>query len=140
MSIYSPKHLDRSVVATCLLRTAVAGVWLYQGLWNKLLSPTGRHATIVGSAPSALGASPETMLMILGAAEVVLAFWVLIGLGPRAAAVAQTLVLIAMNVGGLVWARGVIADPGGMIVQNIAFLALVWVVALRGTQPHKLHG
>jgi len=37
--------------------------------------------------------------------------------------------LIALNGNGLLWARHIIPDPGGMIVKNFAFLVLVWVNA-----------
>jgi S-adenosylmethionine:diacylglycerol 3-amino-3-carboxypropyl transferase len=51
-------------------------------------------------------------------------------------AIVQTLLLVAMNVGGLVWGREQIADPAGMLVQNLAFLALVWLNASeRATSP-----
>jgi len=34
-------------------------------------------------------------------------------------------------VGALSYARSTLCDPGGLIVQNLAFLTLVWTVALR---------
>ena len=34
-----------------------------------------------------------------------------------------------MNSGGLIWAWHLIPDPVGMIVQNIAFLVLVWIAS-----------
>jgi uncharacterized membrane protein YphA (DoxX/SURF4 family) len=71
------------------------------------------------------------MLIIIGVVEVTVAVWVLSGAAPRVAATVQTVLLILMNVGGLMWARESIQDPGAMIVQNIAFLALVWIVANR---------
>jgi uncharacterized membrane protein YphA (DoxX/SURF4 family) len=111
-------------------RVAIAAVWLYHGVWNKLLAPAGRHAGIVASAPAIGGLSPVTTLAIVGIGEVLLAAWVVSGRGRRLAAIVQTLVLVAMNVGGLVWANDQIADPGGMIVQNVAFLVLVWIVAI----------
>jgi len=41
----------------------------------------------------------------------------------------QTVLLIALNGNGLVWARRILHDPAGMIVKNFAFLVLVWVSA-----------
>jgi uncharacterized membrane protein YphA (DoxX/SURF4 family) len=119
-------------------RATIAAVWLYHGLWNKLLAPAGRHAGIVASSPAIVGLSPDTMLAIVGVGEVLLAVWVLSGRCRRLAATVQTLVLVAMNVGGLIWAHDQIADPGGMVVQNFAFLALVWIVALarEATEQH----
>jgi hypothetical protein len=32
-----------------------------------------------------------------------------------------------MNAGGLIWAWRLIPDPPGMILQNFAFLMLIWV-------------
>ena len=47
----------------------------------------------------------------------------------RSAALAQTLLLVTLNANGLIWARHLIHDPGGMVVKNFAFLVLVWVAA-----------
>jgi hypothetical protein len=43
--------------------------------------------------------------------------------------VAQTALLVALNTNGLVWARHIIHDPGGMVVKNVSFLLLAWVGA-----------
>jgi hypothetical protein len=43
--------------------------------------------------------------------------------------IAQTVLLVSLNVNGLIWARDVIHDPRGMIVKNFAFLVLAWVSA-----------
>jgi hypothetical protein len=48
--------------------------------------------------------------------------------------------LVVLNVNGLLWARHIIHDPGGMVVKNIAFLMLVWIggamaVVHAGVQP-----
>ncbi len=45
----------------------------------------------------------------------------------RQAAIVQTVLLVAMNAGGLIWAWRLIPDPPGMILQNFAFLMLIWV-------------
>jgi hypothetical protein len=55
--------------------------------------------------------------------------WVLSARAPVAGAVAQTLLLASLNAGGLLFARGLIHDPPGMVVKNFAFLVLVWVSA-----------
>jgi uncharacterized membrane protein YphA (DoxX/SURF4 family) len=112
-------------------RAAVALVWLYQGLWCKLLARCPSHAAVVASLPEPLGAVGGLLLISLGAIEVLLAAWVLSGRAARLAAASQTVLLVAMNVGGLIWGRAAILDPGGMIVQNLAFLTLVWIVTAR---------
>ena len=68
-------------------------------------------------------------LQALGVVEVALALWALSGALPVACAAAQTLLLVALNANGLLWARHIIPDPGGMVVKNFAFLVLVWVAA-----------
>lgn len=110
-------------------RAAVALVWLYQGLWLKVLRADPRHAAIVASA---LGAGAETArgaLAAIGLAETALAVWVLWGWRPRLAALAQTVLLAAMNAGGILGGRAHLPDPAGMVLQNAAFLVLAWIVA-----------
>jgi len=68
-------------------------------------------------------------LLGLGLVEVALALWVLSGILPVPCAIAQTVLLVALNANGLAWARHIIHDPAGMVVKNIAFLTLAWVAA-----------
>ncbi|MBW8877164.1 MAG: DUF3419 family protein [Acidobacteria bacterium] len=112
-------------------RLAVALVWLYQGLWCKLLGRCPGHRAIVQAVPWLAGGAGTVVLAGLGTIEVGLAVWVLSGWRPRLAALAQTLLLVGMNGGGLLWGREHIADPGAMITQNLAFLTLAWLVAGR---------
>jgi S-adenosylmethionine:diacylglycerol 3-amino-3-carboxypropyl transferase/uncharacterized membrane protein YphA (DoxX/SURF4 family) len=112
-------------------RLAVALVWLYQGLWCKLLGRCPGHQAIVQAVPGLAGRTGAIVLAGLGTIEVGLAVWVLSGWRPRLAAAAQTLLLVGMNGGGLLWGREHIADPGAMITQNVAFLTLAWLVAGR---------
>ena len=114
-----------------LLRASVALVWLYQGLWSKLLGGSPSQGAVVESTPGWTRLPASSLLRAIGAIEVVLAVWVLTGYRRRFAAITQTGLLLAMNAGGLVWGRGHISDPGGMVVNNLAFLALVWCVAER---------
>jgi uncharacterized membrane protein YphA (DoxX/SURF4 family) len=110
-------------------RAAIALVWFHQGLWCKLLSGCASHRAIVGSLPAPLGGLAMPLLMAVGAIEVAFGAWVLSGRRPRLAAAAQTALLVVMNTGGLVWGRAFIADPVGVVTQNLVFLALVWMVA-----------
>ena len=41
----------------------------------------------------------------------------------------QIALLVALNANGLLWARHIIHDPGGMVVKNVSFLLLAWVAA-----------
>lgn len=118
-------------------RLAVALVWLYQGLWCKVLGRCPGHRAIVAAVPGLAGQSGAIVLAGLGMIETGLAVWVLSGWRPRWAATAQTLLLVGMNGGGLLWGREHIADPGAMITQNLAFLTLVWMVAARVAQRQE---
>jgi hypothetical protein len=112
-----------------LVRVAVSAVWLYEGLWCKLLGGEPNQLRVVGAVPGFDARRGSFFLKLLGSAEVALALWALTGSAPIPCAVVQTLLLAALNGGGLIWARHAIHDPGGMVVKNFAFLVLVWVSA-----------
>jgi DoxX-like family len=111
-----------------LIQIAVSAVWLYEGLWCKLLQRDLRESQVIAAVPRVARARVP-LLRLLGVAEGMLALWVLSGIAPGLCAVVQILLLVSLNAGGLLWARHIIADPGGMVVKNFAFLALVWVLA-----------
>jgi len=112
-----------------LIRFAVASVWLYEGLWCKVLGREPNQLRIVESVPL-LGPRVGTIfLKSLGVAETGLALWALSGIEPVPCAAIQTVLLVLLNANGMLWARRLIHDPGGMLVKNFAFLVLVWVSA-----------
>jgi len=112
-----------------LIRAAVAAVWLYEGLWCKLLGREKNQLRIVEAVPRLGPRLGSLFLKLLGAAEAGLALWALSGVWPIPCAAAQTALLVVLNANGLLWARRLIHDPGGMVVKNFAFLVLVWVSA-----------
>ncbi len=111
------------------VRGVVAGVWIYQGLWCKVLGRAARHEAVVGCAPFLTSRAAHLAMLALGVIECLLAIWVLGGWRPLDAWISQCVILAAMNAGGLMWAREFIPDPAGMVVQNIAFLTLAGVGA-----------
>jgi uncharacterized membrane protein YphA (DoxX/SURF4 family) len=126
--------------AAVVLRGVVAAVWLYEGLWNKLLGRAQREAEVVAAVPGFGPRFGRPFLKALGVVEVFVAIWILSGIMPGVCAIFQILLLIALNVNGLLWARHIIHDPAGMVIKNIAFLALAWVcgalpAGLSGRQP-----
>ena len=110
-----------------LIRIAVASVWLYEGLWCKLLGGEPHQNKVVDSVPVLGPKVGALFLKVLGVVEVGLAVWVLSGFSPFLCAVAQTILLVTLNTNGLIFARHVIHDPAGMVVKNFAFLVLAWV-------------
>jgi len=118
-----------------LIHVAVAAVWFYEGLWCKVLGRERRQLQIVAAVPYFGPRVGALFLTTLGVGEIGLGVWVLSGIAPVPCALAQTLLLATLNANGLIWARHLIHDPGGMVVKNFAFLVLVWVAAglSRGT-------
>lgn len=114
-----------------LARLAIASVWLYQGGWCKLIAPNDRHLRVVAGLPGVGPTHARRVLALVGGIEVALAAWVLTGRAPRSAAAAQTAMLGAMNGGGLLFSRGTISEPAGMVTQNLALVALIWSVTRR---------
>jgi hypothetical protein len=112
-----------------LIIGAVAAVWLYEGLWCKLLGREPNQLRVVQQVPVWGPRYGAAFLLALGAVEVALAVWVIAGVAPILAAIAQTALLVTLNGNGLYWSRHTIHDPAGMVVKNAAFLVLVWVAA-----------
>ena len=112
-----------------LIHVAVSCVWLYEGLWCKLLNGEPRQVQVVEAVPRYGPRVGLVFLKLLGIIEVGLALWILSGVAPLVCALVQTVLLIALNACGLLWARHIIHDPAGMVVKNFAFLVLAWVAA-----------
>lgn len=112
-----------------LIEIAVAAVWLYEGLWCKVLRRSQHELEVVEAAPLFGPQVAGFFLGALGAFECALAVWVLTAWQPLWAAIVQTALLIALNTAGMTWSRHLIPDPPGLLVKNFAFLILVWVAA-----------
>jgi DoxX-like protein len=112
-----------------LIQIAIAAVWLYEGLWCKILGREPNQVRVVQAVPFLGPGFATSFLKLLGAVECALGVWVLSGLWPVAAAVVQTGLLVAMNTNGLLFARHLIHDPPGMVVKNFVFVVLMWVAA-----------
>ena len=112
-----------------LIHLSVAAVWLYEGLWCKLLHGGPHQRQVVEAVPRFGPRFGGLFLNLLGAIETGIAFWALSGVAPIFCALVQTMLLVTLNGGGLLWASRIIHDPAGMVIKNFAFLVLVWVSA-----------
>ncbi|MGW1258615.1 DoxX-like family protein [Streptomyces sp. NPDC002513] len=122
---------DRRVVRGwqgVLARRAVALVWFYEGLWCKVWPGRDDQRAIVGDVPHMPAWAVTAALIAIGIAEAAIGVWVLSGLWARDAAVAQTALVVVFNAGGLLFGLDHIAEPGRMLTQNLAFVALIWLV------------
>ena len=117
-----------------LIRCAVAAVWLYEGLWCKVLGRLPNQKAVVEAVPYLGPVRAEVFLRALGVVECGLGLWALSGWAPAWAALVQTGLLVAMNANGLLFARKLIHEPGGMVVKNFVFILLIWVAAAQGSQ------
>jgi hypothetical protein len=124
VTLRQPRQFGRRLPAA-----AVAGVWLYHGLWCKVLGRCPEQLDIVGDVPFLPRRLTKPALVALGLLEVAFSGWVISGRRPMLAASAQTALLAGMNGGGLVWGRKHIAAPSALVGENVAFLALVWWAA-----------
>jgi hypothetical protein len=119
-----------------VIRASIAAVWLYEGLWCKILGRVHSQVEVVTAVPSLGPRFGLRFLKLLGIVEVVMAAWVMTAIAPGICAITQTGLLIVLNANGLLWARHIIHDPPGMVIKNIAFLVLVWVCgAIPGGRP-----
>ena len=112
-----------------LIHASVAAVWVYEGLWCKLLNGEPRQVRVVEAVPRYGPSMGLFFLKLLGVVEVGIAVWVLSDFAPIVCAVVQTVLLVTLNGCGLLWAQHIIHDPAGMVIKNFAFLVLVWVYA-----------
>src|SRR5262245_52844178 len=117
-------------VMTRALTPSLAAVWLVHGLYNKLLGGSPRHLAIVQAVPGLGGASGARVLVAVGIAEVAIAAWMISRRAPILCALVQTLLLLSMNVVELTFARPLLLWPAGLLPVNVAFLTVVWAVAL----------
>jgi uncharacterized membrane protein YphA (DoxX/SURF4 family) len=122
--------------AAAVVRAGVAAVWLYEGLWRKLIRTDPAQVSIVAGVPGLPDRYAVAALRGIGVAETALGAWVLTGAAPRLAASAQTGLLCGMNAGGLLFAGQHIARPRRMLAGNAVLLAAAWSLAgQRERQP-----
>lgn len=108
------------------LRCAMAAVWLYNGLWLKILAVDPHHARIVAST---LG--HPAWLTAIGAGESILALGILSGRFSRFVNMAQIALLVAMNAVGILFS-GQIERPLGLVVSNLPLLMCALAIVLFG--------
>ena len=73
----------------------IAAVWIFHGLYSKILDGVPRHKMIVARILGEDIAKPATMF--IGALEVMLGLWVILEKRKRLCAATQTAALVTMN-------------------------------------------
>jgi uncharacterized membrane protein YphA (DoxX/SURF4 family) len=132
--------MRKNLKSTPLHRLAavfIAGVWIFHGLYSKILNGIPRHKMIVGEI---LGETmADAAVIVIGVLEILLGCWVLSGIRRRLNAAVQTLALVAMNTLEILLAREFLISAGGMVLLNLCFITLIWWWATRGDQPIQPH-
>lgn len=112
-----------------VVRIVIAAVWVFHGLFSKILDGIPRHRMIVGRI---LGEEHARLLAVMiGVGEILLGLWVLSGRRTFACAFFQTLALVAMNTLEILFAKELLISAPGMVVLNLLLLGSAWWLAQR---------
>lgn len=107
-----------------LAQIGIGSVWVFHGLYSKVLNGIPRHRLIVGKILGTEKAMIATKT--IGLLESLLGVWAIAGWHPVWCASVQTAALVAMNSLEIVLARELLISAIGMVALNLLFLALVW--------------
>ena len=119
------------------VRCVVGSLWLYEGLWMKLWLRDPHQLAIVGSFALAppLGLppfSPQLFMSLIGSGETLLALGFFSGLWPRFVAGFAGALLLVMNLCGIVFGGGNIAQPIDLLIHNLPFLLCIALLGIYG--------
>ena len=112
----------------------VGGVWVFHGLYSKLLNGLPRHREIVARVVGEESATPVTKLVGLG--EVLLGLWTWSGRARKACATTQTAALVSMNTLEISRADDLLISARGMLLLNALLIATAWVWASSDPETH----
>jgi hypothetical protein len=102
----------------------IGSIWVFHGLYSKMLNGIPRHRLIVGKI---LGnETAQIATRIIGALEFLLGLWAFTGWQPVWCASFQTTAIVAMNSLEILLARELLISAIGMLILNLGFLSLVW--------------
>jgi uncharacterized membrane protein YphA (DoxX/SURF4 family) len=113
-----------------VVRAVLALVWLYNGLWDKILAgdPSSSLAQALGHAfPQQ---APLTTLHVLGWTETLFAVLILSGFLHRFISWLQLLILLFIGVMGLL--TNALHNPAAVIVTNLPLVMCILLVAFFG--------
>jgi len=107
-----------------LVQIGIGSVWIFHGLYSKILNGIPRHRLIVEKI---LGVErAEIATKAIGLLESLLGIWVISGWHPMWSASVQTVAIVAMNSLEILLARELLISAIGMVALNFGLLCLVW--------------
>jgi uncharacterized membrane protein YphA (DoxX/SURF4 family) len=116
-------------------RTALGLVWFYEGLVPKILFLRADEINLV-NASHLVWRTPQLTLQIVGIAQILVGFWLIIGFAERAAVLIATTwmwILIILVASGN---PAMLTDPYGALMKDFCLIACaitVWALA-----PHRV--
>jgi len=116
----------------------LALVWLYNGLWLKVIALDAHHLQIVSSVCQGSTYDPIIVLRGIGSCETLLAAGIMSGLFYRFVSWFQVFIILTMNVMGGLFGGGAIAHPFGLLISNLPTFMCAILVALRGPGSFSL--
>jgi hypothetical protein len=111
----------------------IGSVWVFHGLYSKILNGIPRHRLIVGKILGSANAAVATKS--IGLLEVLLGLWAFTGWQRVGCAAVQTVAIVAMNSLEIFLARELLISAIGMVILNLGFLSLVWQWAIFAVTP-----
>jgi len=127
-----PRHqsipVPAQIEATELVaRSALGLIWLYLGLFPKLLWQVPEEVAIV-ERTGLFVVSPAWTITAVGVLEIACGIWLLTGWQARAAVVFVTALMLAMMLTVIPVEPSLLLGPFGGLVKNLALLACAWIV------------
>lgn len=118
-------------------RFPIAAVWIFHGLFSKILHGIPRHEMIVARILGDEIGKPATIA--IGLLEILLGIWILTGRWKITCAAVQTLAIISMNTFEILIAEDLLISAPGMVALNAAFLGFVWWWATSTSRTETRH-
>lgn len=113
------------------LRLMLGAIWLYNGLWLKIVAVSPEHLAIISGLRAGPLIEPHMLLTLIGVGETLLAFGVWSGLYYQFVSWFQLAVLLAMNSVAILFS-GTIQEPVQLLFQNLPLLFCMLIAALYG--------
>lgn len=113
-----------------MLGIAIGSVWIFHGIYSKVLKGIPRHEAIVERVLGPKLARRATIMV--GLLETGLGLWAVSGVARVECAAVQTFAIVGMNTLEIWLARDLLLSPLGMLALNTGFLVLIWSWALQG--------
>src|SRR5579862_7855260 len=119
------------------IRSFLAALWIYEGLWLKALCQNPHELRIVSSSLRWLPGSGHTWMWIIGLGETALGLAVLSGVWMRPLAWLQGILLVSMNLLGILLGVVEINDPIYLLIHNLPTFGCILVLATYSPPPER---